>query len=298
MATQAFKNFKTYASLLESELGIKYDAKPYKDTIRAMIDGYCKAMDEGNEHLKTLYVSGLMLRFWDKIGKLEASCPNIGMKGDDFAEWVYDAIMLACEYRKWQKDESVNAQQCINQCIETIRLRRYYDINLDKNKVNYATVSLENPVCEEGDNGSQKTLGDTIADEDSENAMKAAEGADAAKRIVQTFLDKNKIVEAIIMDVIAFGDSSRQVKQTKYGYDEEGKEYKYASYSNEFWRYKAVRILSSLPSEYFEYFIRNYAVKADACRAAIDTLKKANNNKLYRELDAALKTARGIVQFA
>ena len=54
MASQLFNNFKNYAKQLETELGIKYDAKPYKDTIRTMLDGYCKAMDEGDEHLKNL----------------------------------------------------------------------------------------------------------------------------------------------------------------------------------------------------------------------------------------------------
>ena len=70
MASQLFNNFKNYATQLELELGIKYDAKPCKDTIRTMLDGYCKALDEGDEHLKNLYISGLILRHWDKVKKL------------------------------------------------------------------------------------------------------------------------------------------------------------------------------------------------------------------------------------
>jgi hypothetical protein len=127
MASRTFNNFKHYADLLLSELGIKYDAKPYKDTIRKMLDGYCKAMDEGDEHLKNLYISGLVLRHWDKVKKLAESCPNIGIQGEEFVDWVVEAIEYACKYRKWQKDESVNAQQCINQCIETIRKQHYYE---------------------------------------------------------------------------------------------------------------------------------------------------------------------------
>ena len=60
MASQLFNSFKNYAAQLENELGIRYDAKPYKDTIRTMLDGYCKAMDDGDEHLKNLYISGLL----------------------------------------------------------------------------------------------------------------------------------------------------------------------------------------------------------------------------------------------
>lgn len=292
MATQTFKNFKIHAGLLESELGIKYDAKPYKETIRTMLDGYCKAMDDGDEYAKTLYISGLMLRFWDKVGKLERSCPNIGMKGDDFVDWVYDAIALACDYRKWQKDESVNAQQCINQCIETIRVRRYYDLNLDKNKANYMSVSMETPICDENDNGTQKTLGDTMVDEDAIRKSEMASGADAARRLVQSFINDNQVIEAIVMDVIAFGDATRHVKHVEKYEDEDGNSHKYIKYTSEFWRFKAVKILSNLPEDYSEYFVDNYEVKADMLAASLDFIGKLSSGKLYKQLDKSLSAAK------
>lgn len=294
MATQTFKNFKAYAGLLEKELGIKYDAKPYKETIRIMLDGFCEAMDAGDERLKNMYIAGLILRFWDKVGKLEAACPNIGMSGDDFVDWIYEAIMLACDYRKWQKDPSVNAQQCINQCIETIRVRHYYDINLDKRKASYMTVSVETPLGDEGDDG--KSLGDTLADDESEREAKLADGASVARDVVQAFLDKGRIVEAIVMDVIAFGDSHKETKRVRRGVDEDGNQYKYTSYGHEFWRFKAVRLLAELPQDYGEYFRSNYAVKAEPLEAAIGMLRSANNGKLYRELDASLKTAKALMR--
>lgn len=295
MASRTFNNFKNYATQLEKELGIKYDAKPYKETIRIMLDGYCKAMDEGDEHLKNLFISGLILRHWDKVKKLADSCPNIDLHGEEFVDWVYEAIMLACEYRKWQKDESVNAQQCINQCIETVRVRHYYEYNLDKHKANYNTVSLETPVGDEGDNGIQKTLGDTLYDEDAEEAVRASDGDSAARHIVQMFINKDRIVEAIIMDIIAFGDTQKVTKHIKKGFDENGDSYKYTSYTTEFWRFKAVQLLSNLPEDYQEYFLSNYIVKNAALEAALDVLKRANNNKLYRELDKSLSYAKTLI---
>ena len=296
MASQTFNNFKNYATQLEKELGIKYDAKPYKETIRIMLDGFCKAMDEGDEHLKNLYIAGLILRHWDKVKKLAASCPNIGIHGEEFVDWVYEAIMLACEYRKWQKDSGVNAQQCINQCIETIRVRHYYEYNLDKHKANYNTVSLDAPIGEEGDNGVQRTFGDTLYDEDAEREVNMKTGDAMARRVVQTFLNKNRIVEAIIMDIIAFNDTQKEVKHVKKGFDENGDAYKYTTYTTEFWRFKAVQILANLPEDYQEYFLENYVVKEAALEAAINVLRHANNSKLYRELDKSLASAKVILQ--
>jgi Ni,Fe-hydrogenase maturation factor len=292
MASQTFNNFKNYATQLEKELGIKYDAKPYKDTIRKMLDGFCKAMDEGDEHLKNLYISGLILRHWDKVKKLADSCPNIGIHGEEFVDWVYEAIMYACKYRKWQTDPSVNAQQCINQCIETIRKQHYYEYNLDKHSANYNTVSLDTPIGDESDNGVQRTLEDTMYDEDAEEEVRMADGNSAAKHLIQSFINKDRLVEAIILDIIAFGDTQKVTKVVKKGFDENGDSYKYTSYTHEFWKFKAIQILSNLPEEYKEYFMETYIVKNTALEAALDLLKRANNQKLYKELDRSLQFAK------
>ena len=296
MASQLFNNFKNYATQLELELGIKYDAKPYKDTIRTMLDGYCKAMDEGDEHLKNLYISGLILRHWDKVKKLALTCPNIDLQGEDFVEWVYEAIMYACKYRKWQKDEKVNAQQCINQCIETIRKQHYYNYNLDKNRANYNVASFNTPMGDESDNGAQRTLLDTIADENAEREARMTDSATTARQIIQTIINKNKIVEAIIMDVIAFGDTEKVTKQVKQGIDENGEEIKYTTYTREFWKFKAVQILSNLSDDYQQYFVDNYLVKTPALDAALTVLKKANNQKIYKEITQTLNYAKGALK--
>ena len=296
MASQLFNNFKNYATQLELELGIKYDAKPYKEIIRAMLDGYCKAMDEGDEHLKNLYISGLILRHWDKVKKLALTCPNIDLQGEEFVEWVYEAIMYACKYRKWQKDERVNAQQCINQCIETIRKQHYYNYNLDKNRANYNTASFDTPVVDENDNGTQRTLLDTVADENVEIEARMADSTTTARQIIQAFIDKNRIVEAIIMDIIAFGDAEKTIKHVKYGVDENGEKVKYTTSTREFWKFKAVQILSNLSDDYQRYFIDNYLVNTSALDAALNVLKKANNQKIYKEINSALNYARGALQ--
>ena len=296
MASKLFNDFKNYAKQLELELGIKYDAKPYKDTIRTMLDGYCKAMDEGDEHLKDLYISGLILRHWDKVKKLALTCPNIDLRGEEFVDWVYEAIMYACKYRKWQKDERVNAQQCINQCIETIRKQHYYNYNLDKNKANYNAASFNTPIGDESDNGAQKTLLDTIADENAEREARMTDSATTARQIIQTIINKNKIVEAIIMDVIAFGDTEKVTKQVKQGIDENGEEIKYTTYTHEFWKFKAVQLLSNLSDDYQKYFSDNYLVNTSALDAALTVLKKANNQKIYKEITQTLNYAKGALK--
>lgn len=305
MSRHAFNILKEKAQILYEETGIQYDAKPYKDTIRLMLDGYCEAVDNNDDYMKDLYIGGLMLRFWDKVKKLNTNCPNIGLEEADFVDWVFEAIVYACKYRKWQSDPKVNAQQCINQCIETIRAQHYYDMNLDISKANFNTVSINQTIGEEGSSQSLKTLEDTLSDHEEEEETKGLDGNTSAKSLIQNFIYKKKLVEAIILDVIAFGDTTKATKTTITSsyVDSEGKEvsYKYAKYSHKFWLYKCIQALAGSDDEkqkeadfkaYEEYFLKNYDVKKEPLNAALEVLKKANNQKLYKEVRATLAAAK------
>ena len=96
-----------------------------RDVIQVMADGYCRAKDTNNE-IKKEYVH---IRFDAQIlVYYQASFSLVhrfqGLEYNDFMGWLYDAIEYACKYRAWQDpSKHTNAQQAINQCIETIRLR-------------------------------------------------------------------------------------------------------------------------------------------------------------------------------
>ena len=167
---------------------------------------------------------------------------------------------------------------------------------MDKNKANYNTASFDTPVGDENDNGTQRTLLDTVVDENAERVVRMMDGATEARQIIQTVIDKNRIVEAIIMDIIAFGDAEKITKHVKYGVDENGEKVKYTTYTREFWKFKAVQILSSLSDDYQRYFVDNYLVNTSALDSALNMLKKANNQKLYKEIEKSLTYARSTLK--
>jgi hypothetical protein len=43
------------------------------------------------------------------------------------------------------------------------------------------------------------------------------------------------------------------------------------------------------------YFLDNYKVNSNALTEAVDLLKRANNSKLYRELDKSLQFAKSAI---
>lgn len=293
MLKAAFNSFKQWAAILKKETGIDYSAKG-REVIQQMADGYCLAKDSGDEKGKNMYIAGLMLRYWYAINKIKEKSPVQGLDYSDFMSWLYEAIEYACKYRAWQDPaKRVNAQQAINQCIETIRMQKYYGFNLQKHKANMNTMSLEEVVDTEG----KTTILDTLLDEEAVVREHQCEGADAACSMVQKCINSNKIVEAIILDTIAFNDVQKITKSVAKYTDDEGNEVKQVSHTSEFWPFRCVQILSTLPDDYALYFCSQYKVREKEFEAALAAIKNANNQKLYRYLDNTLSGARQMFSF-
>jgi hypothetical protein len=147
-------------------------------------------------------------------------------------------------------------------------------------------------VGDESDNGVQKTLEDTISDKGSDLEAKKVADEVEVRQLVQNCINKSILVEAIIPDIIAFGDTDKVVKHTKTRVDENGESHKYTSTTRTFWKFKAVQLLSNLSDNFMDYFLDNYKVNSNALTEAVDLLRRANNSKLYKELDRSLQFAK------
>ena len=264
--------------------------KPYEQySIDELADAYCDAVDNGDEALKNIYISALILRFWytiDKMYKANTVAPSL--EYEDFFWWLYEAIEYACKYRGWRDpSKNLNAQQCINKCIDTIKLQKYYDLRLDKRKVVNHTCSMDAPLGGDGDDAS-KTIGD----------MLEAEGecddhsADDIIYLVQSYIDRNKIIEAILIDNIVNNDAQKHFKKTVKTTTADGETIRYTEHSSEFWPYRLIQIVSKLPDTYKSYFLEKYNISEEKLTAILDVIDRANNQKLYRYLDRTLAELR------
>lgn len=266
-------------------------AKPYEQySIDELANAYCDATDSGDEVLKNVYISALILRFWYTIDKMHNSntvAPSL--EHEDFFWWLYEAIEYACKYRGWRDEtKKLNAQQCINKCIETIKLQKYYDMRLDKHKAVNHCCSIDAPIAGGDDDGS-KSLADVIECEDSLEDMTAGY---AAISLVQSYIDRNKIIEAILLDNIAFNDVQRHFKRTVKVTNPDGEQTRYTEHSSEFWAYRLIQLVSKLPASYKAEFLHKYNISDEKLTAVLEVIEKANNQKLYRYLDRTLTELR------
>lgn len=262
--------------------------RPYEQySIDDLADAYCEAVERGDEHLKNIYISALLLRFWytiDKMYKSNTVAPSL--EYEDFFWWLYEAIEYACKYKGWQDPtKNLNAQQCINKCINTIKLQKYYDMRLDKKKTVNNCCSIDTPL---GDD-SGKTIGDIL---ESDESCDACHADDDAILLVQSYINRNKIIEAILLDNIAFNDVQKHFKKTIKIKNENGETIRYTEHSSEFWPYRLVQIVSKLPDTYKSYFTTRYEISEEKLDAILDIIDRANNQKLYRYLDKCLTELR------
>lgn len=267
-------------------------AKPYESySIDDLANAYCNAVDSDDRALKDIYISALILRFWytiDKMYKANSVAPSL--EYEDFFWWLYEAIEYACKYRGWRdSSKKLNAQQCINKCIDTIKLQKYYDLRLDKRKVVNNCCSLDTPIGGDGDD-SGKTIGEMLESE----TYCDDHSSDDAICLVQSYIDRNKIIEAILLDNIAFNDVQRYFKKTIKAQTADGEPFKYIEYSSEFWPYRLIQIVSKLPATYKNYFMSRYSITEEKLSAVLDVIDRANNQKLYRYLRCTLAELRTI----
>lgn len=254
-----------------------------KLTVNELADGYCDATDNGQEDLRDAYYSALVLRFWYKINKLYSENLTLNLDKTDYFDWISNAILMACDKdaRAWRTNKSLNAQQVINQVLSTrFVAAAYYDSNLQKNQGKLNTMSLDDYVGDEGDG---ITVGDMVADDTDPHAE------DEAISVIQNFIDANKIVEAIIFDNIAFKDCYKHEQKVIREKNSAGENIKYTKHISSFWPFKLVKELNTLDIEYGRYFINTYSVSPTIFKAGIEAIQKANNQKKYKMIGAALE---------
>ena len=279
----ALKDFKTMASRIKDQESL---------TITELADRYCEAIDGNKSDLANEYFSALVLRFWCKIQKAYTkNKAALRVSKEDCYDWVISSIMMACDKsaRIWQKNSNINAQQAINQVFSTrFEKMAYYESNLLKNKGAHVTCSLDEPIGNQDDDKGH-TIGDLIADDTTE-----IEKEGDVTGFIQSLLDKDKVVEAIIFDNIADPDKDvfKYKKKTIKTTNADGEKVKYTKHNSEFWEFNLRKELNELDGNYKNYFLAKYKVSTGAVNAALDVLARANNQKKYRMLRAALKRER------
>ena len=288
----------------EAQLAPEYNRdERTTDMIETFANKYCEAVDSGDQRNSSVYMSCLLLKFWNRITDIYAGkdkhygdqisflVSNGQITIEDVFYKVYECINTAMKYRTWKKpDKHTTAQACINQIISSRAAGELLrPFNLKKNEGMIFTRSLDEYIDDED---GKITLEDVVAD----TSSSPYEDSQSVRDLVQLAIDDNKIVEAIIFDNIAFSDCHRleKKKMTRINH-ETGEEEEYSRQVSSFWAHALVKELGGLGDKYRNYFLDTYDINNEKLDSALGALKKANNQKRYRMIESAKNYGREVI---
>jgi hypothetical protein len=148
---------------------------------------------------------------------------------------------------------------------------------------------MEDPVCG-GASDEIQTLADILESDEVVDDF----SSDDAMTLVQNYINRNKIIEAIIIDSIAFNDVQKHFKKTIKTTNAAGDKYKYVEHSSEFWPYRLVQVVSKLPKSYKKSFMTKYSISEEKLTSVLDALGKVNNQKIYKYLYKTLDELKAV----
>lgn len=167
---------------------------------------------EHSEPERSYYFSALMCRYWSNVYKFYRTSKSTKLDISDFTSWLAESFFVAFKYRRW-KDPSnklYNDPQApdkvINRCIYSTRMRYYQYYNMDKRKLNFQTDSIERQLESFGYRANVYKYMSTV-DGSEEDAR--------CKNIITYYLSKENFLLAIILDLICFGDTFREIRSAK-----------------------------------------------------------------------------------
>ena len=299
-----------------------------------LANGYCDADEAGDEGKRSSYWSALMLRYWFKIFEWAKNSQSCRLPLEDFIHWLNDSLVDAFYYRswrweyeavvrngrfvEWKLDDNGNKipnehywrvdpnapDKSINYFISARRGKEYQALNKQKRKGNVLTVSLDASVEENGDYAlyqsgayEQPLMGNMLI-----------------VTLVKKFIEKGRLIEALVIDGIANHDSFKETKTShievdrepvideqtgEQKVDEDGNlvyeetEEKVYEYSSTFDKRRLVKHLNSINQEFMQtYFVKEYGVEKEICDSMLAKLATLNNVKLYNIIEKTLINLR------
>lgn len=254
---------------------------------------------EKGERYKSAYWAATMLAYWGKIYDWKSTSLSLNLPDTDYFDWLNDSLRDAFCYRSWMKRRRLHpkdpnsewidnpnyiededaADKSINYFCAARRGKEYQAANKHKRKANYQNLSIDNTFDEDG-----------YCILDREGLSTAGSGYNGVKSLVKLFLEENKVIEAVILDTIAYGDSVKEDKQKYVNTVEEDEDVNYR-YSHEFNERKVVKQLNEINEQYFtDYFNKEYQVSD--YKSILDKLKSLTNGKLHNEIQKTLMSIK------
>lgn len=257
--------------MLNSFQSVASRIKNYEDmTKQELADGYCNMDEAGDIEMRDAYYSALIVRYWFKIYEYHKTSSWLGLDIEDYVFWLAEALDITFTYRRWRdpshplSKDPRGAVRVIDRTLETVRLRHFTYANKFVRKANYQTASIDE-------------IDETIAEPAAyvDGLVDSTPLYSPEEELIMDYVDKKKLLEAIIFDGIAHQDT--MIKRGK-------KEY--------FSIVKMRAFLRGLDNDYFEYFENSYDVPKNLLIMMAQKIKTISSSSLTSKIEETLMDSK------
>ena len=276
-------------------LGYTKDTKYEKLDENILVKGYCKALDNHDDIKKNQYYAALMLRYWYKIYKYKESCKFTRLDDVEYINWLNDAFDIVFKYRSWEDPEKGISKdpkaidKIINRCCFSVRGLHYQNFNKDKRRLNFLCNSIEESL-------------EAYGDASPYNAISYDESISVVDDVINYYLTKNKTLEAVVIDNVAYQDSFREVKKVDYLEDVDLEDptkkikIKRNSFNYNFDYRKLIKNLRNLNEAYFNYFENkyNFELNREEINNKISSLN--SSSKMYNYIEKTFSDVKNVIK--
>lgn len=110
----------------------------------------CRAYvaNKGNEHLQNAYLSAILYRYWNLIGKYYYQSVNCATPEECYG-WLVDSVSCCVNLAAWENPQSSiyndpnGPDKVINRCMKCARLTYYQFINRKKRRDDFGMLSVD-----------------------------------------------------------------------------------------------------------------------------------------------------------
>jgi hypothetical protein len=256
-------------------------------SIDELANNYVNAQENKDDLLAESYLAALILRHAFLIKKYsEKPAKNyLNYTTEDVVDWLITSLNLTLEEKSWNQKGYRFTTLLSNKIEYRCYQQKIYESKLQRNRLNYDNISLDTTVPDK--DGEDKCLLDIIPAENSDY-LSAEKQYSKVDYIVQDLLDKNKIIEAIICDTIAYNNCEKVkntvVKETL----SDNSVIKKKNCTRSLSKLTCAKLIRNFTSTKFtkEFTARYSSVSKNKIKTILSWIKKCSNKEIYSYIDA------------
>lgn len=226
-------------------------------------------LDNRRTENNSIYAAALLCKYWYKVGLIWRDNKN-AMTQEDCYEIVWDGIEKAMDYAPWRDpnnslyNDPNGPDKAINVCIESIRKNYYVFSNRDKRKSSHMSnvSSLDNLYSIAKDGVAELTEDYAVPSQETELYLNS---------LVDKFISKGRLSEAILLDTIMFNDCTVS----------DGIIVKFSIRL-------LVMTIHSLGDDFITYFSNQYKVPKNTIKECLEEINSLSFKKLHTLLNITL----------